>query len=303
MNIRDLKYLVAIAEENHFGRAAEKCHVSQPALSSQIAKLEIFLGVSLFERTNRSVRITPVGSLIVSQARQLLAISDDIISIARNATDPLSGPFRLGMIKTVGPYLSPLIVNSLREEIPNITLTLIEGLTSDLEERILNGDLDAAITATAPKNTQFSQFELYEEPFWVALYKAHPLAKPDSIIDYASLTNEKLLLLADGHCLRDQALEVCHITNETSDVNTQETSLETLIALVAMGNGITLVPALAAPQNLAKMKNLIMRKEVVHGAGRTVRLIYRTTFPKAELIKVFADVIRSNVPQEVVKAL
>ena len=138
MNIRDLKYVVAVAGERHFGRAADKCHVSQPALSGQIRKLEDALGVVLFERTNRAVRVTPVGERIVAQARRLITLSDEIVASAQAARDPLAGPFRLGMISTIGPYLSPLILSAIRREMPDLSLTLVEGLTIELERRVAN---------------------------------------------------------------------------------------------------------------------------------------------------------------------
>lgn len=302
MNIRDLQYIVAVAEERHFGRAAKKGHVSQPALSGQIRKLEDHLGVALFERTNRTVRVTPIGEQIVAQARQLVALSDDIVATAQTAKDPFSGQFRLGMISTIGPYLSPLILSTIRQELPDLSLTLIEGLTSDLEDRVADGELDGAILATAPRDSHLKDIGLYDEPFWVALPNGHPLAGQKTI-DLEELAHEKLLLLADGHCLRDQMLEACRATTGTANTNTRETSLETLLALVAAGDGITLVPALTR-QRVAPVQNSItLRREASETAGRIVRLVCRASFPRSELVIRLASIIRTNVPETLVRIL
>lgn len=302
MNIRDLQYVVAVAEEGHFGRAANKCHVSQPALSGQIRKLEDNLGVVLFERTNRAVQITPIGERIVAQARQLIILSDEIVATAQTAKDPLSGQFRLGMISTIGPYLSPLILSAIRQEMPDLSLTLMEGLTSDLENRIATGQLDGAILATVPGDSHLKDIALYDEPFWIALSSGHPLAGQETI-DLRELVNEELLLLADGHCLRDQALEACHAATGTANANTRETSLETLLALVAAGDGVTLVPALTMPGDDRGHSAIVMRREASGTAGRIVRLVYRASFPRSELVIRLASIIRTNVPETMVGIL
>jgi LysR family hydrogen peroxide-inducible transcriptional activator len=272
MNIRDLKYVVAVAEERHFGRAADKCHVSQPALSGQIRKLEDSLGVALFERTNRTVRVTPVGERIVAQARRLITLSDEIVASAQAARDPLAGPFRLGMISTIGPYLSPLILSAIRREMPDLSLTLVEGLTIELERRVANGELDGAVLATVPVDPHLTDISLYDEPFWIALSHEHPLAGQETI-GLAELAHEELLLLADGHCLRDQVLDACHAATGAAKANTRETSLETLLALVAAGDAAS------------------------GSAGRTVRLVCRASFPRPELVARLASIIRVNLPE------
>lgn len=302
MNIRDLQYVVAVAEERHFGRAATKCHVSQPALSGQIRKLEDTLGVALFERTNRSVQVTPIGEQIVVQARRLLTLSDEIVATAQTARDPFSGQFRLGMIATIGPYLSPLILSTIRREMPNLTLTLMEGLTTDLETRVANGELDGAILATAPEDSHLQDIALYDEPFWIALSKEHSLAGRETI-DLGELAHEELLLLADGHCLRDQVLDLCHATKGTANANTRETSLGTLLALVAAGDGVTLVPALTRPADDRGRGAIVMRREASGTAGRIIRLVYRASFPRSELVLRLAAIIRANVPEAEVRIL
>lgn len=299
MNIRDLKYVVAVAEERHFGRAADKCHVSQPALSGQIRKLEDSLGVTLFERTNRAVRVTPVGERIVAQARRLITLSDEIVASAQAARDPLAGPFRLGMISTIGPYLSPLILSAIRREMPDLSLTLVEGLTIELERRVANGELDGAVLATVPVDPHLTDISLYDEPFWIALSHEHPLAGQETI-GLAELAHEELLLLADGHCLRDQVLDACHAATGAAKANTRETSLETLLALVAAGDGVTLVPALAKPRDDRAPSTIVMRPAASGSAGRTVRLVCRASFPRPELVARLASTIRVNLPESTV---
>lgn len=294
MNIRDLRYLTAVCDELHFGRAATRCHISQPALSGQIRKLEDFLGVTLFERTNRTVQVTPIGRRIIDQARHLLKISDDIIATAQSAQSPFSGTFRLGMISTIGPYLAPVVLATIREHLPDLSVILVESLTTDLEARLVAGDLDGAILATSPLESQLTAVSLYEEPFWVALANHHPLAAKSSLF-LDELSHDELLLLADGHCLRDQVLDVCHRTTDSTHTNTLETSIETLLSLVAAGEGITLAPALTLYDNRNR-KGLTVRPEASGTAGRRIRLVHRKTFPRPEVITRLAALVRETVP-------
>ncbi len=302
MNIRDLRYVVAVAEERHFGRAASKCHVSQPALSGQIRKLEDLLEVTLFERTNRTVRVTPVGEQIVAQARQLITLSEEIIATAKVASDPYSGQFRLGMASTIGPYLTPLILSTIRQEMPDLSLMLMEGLTVDLETRIANGDLDGAILATVPVEPHLKDVVLYDEPFWIAVSDEHLLATRETI-DIGELAHDELLLLAEGHCLRDQVLDVCHAMTGPANTNTRETSLETLLALVAAGDGVTLVPALARPRDNNVHSGLVMRREASGSTGRIVRLVCRGSYPNSDLVTRLASRIRPCLPRTMGTAL
>ncbi len=302
MNIRDLQYAVAVADKRHFGKAADKCHVSQPALSGQIRKLEDALGVILFERTNRTVRVTPIGEQIVAQARQLINLSDEIIATAHAARSPYSGQFHLGMISTIGPYLSPLILSAIRQELPDLSLTLIESLTTDLEKRVANGELDGAILATAPVDPYLTTIDLYEEPFWVVVPNTHPLAQQETI-SLDEISHEELLLLADGHCLRDQVLGVCHATTGVANANTRETSMETLLSLVAAGDGVTLAPALTLLGGSRGGGRAVIRREASGTAGRDVRLVSRASFPQKELVNRLASIIRANVPEAAVNIL
>ena len=300
MNIRDFRYVLAVADERHFGRAARKCHISQPALSGQIRKLEDHLGVALFERSNRRVRVTPVGERIVVLARQLIDTVDRIEMTAVAARDPLSGSLRLGMIPTIGPYLSPLILPAIRRQLANLSVTLVEGVTHHLERRLLEGELDIAILATEPEDGKLEDRGLYMEPFQVALPLDHRLAR-SAKVDVAELTSGEMLLLSEGHCLRDQVLEVCHADTADGTLNTRETSLETILALVAAGDGITMVPTLALRTNDAIPG--IACRETSEDVGRLVRLVYRSTFPRPQLVDRLAAVIRDQVPRNKVKPI
>ncbi|MBT4890620.1 MAG: LysR family transcriptional regulator [Rhodospirillales bacterium] len=302
MNIRDLRYVIAVADEKHFGRAALACNVSQPALSGQIRKLEGFLGVVLFERTNKSVQITPIGEQIIAQARQLVIQSDEIVATAQSAQSPFEGPFRLGMIATIGPYLSPLILPTIRQELPDVLLTLIEGMTINLEKQVVDGKLDGAIIATEPNDPHLSKICLYEEPFRVALSKAHPLAYQKTV-SIGELSHEELLLLSDGHCLRDQVLDVCQFSTGATNSNTMETSMETLLSLVASGNGVTLAPALTASSVSWLGDQVVMREEPSGIAKRKVRLVSRASYPRLALLNRVASIIRANVPVALVNVL
>ncbi len=302
MNIRDLQYVVAIAEEQHFGKAADRCYVSQPALSGQVRKLEESLGVQLFERTNRTVQVTAVGLQIVEHARQLLKISEDILTIAQASRSPFSGHLRLGMISTIGPYLAPLILTAMGDAMPDLKVTLVEGFTQALEKQVASGTLDAAVIATAPLEPQLTGHELYEEPFWIALSSSHRLAQK-KVIGIDQLKDENLLLLADGHCLRDQVMDVCHRRTGNDKIDTLQTSLETLLSLVSSGKGLTLTPALTLSGLDRRDGNLTVRPEASGRAGRVVKLVYRRTFPRIELLKKLSEVICNQVPLDLVKRL
>ncbi len=290
MNIRDLKYIVALSEERHFCRAADSCNVSQPALSGQIKKLEELLGITLFERTNRSVHITEVGEEIVAKAKQIITFSDEIREIAQMSKDPYSGQFRLGVISTIAPYLTPLILPIIRKSLPNLSITLVEGLTDDIEKKLDEGLLDGAIIATVPNLPYLSENHLYYEPFWLAVPNHHELADLTNIA-ICDVPQNELLLLSEGHCLRDQVLSLCGSNSETAGTNTRQVGLETILALVEVGSGITLVPELAKPAGKSIRNTLSFIPEVTNAAGRDIRLIYRTSSPRGPLLSKLSDLI------------
>jgi LysR family transcriptional regulator, hydrogen peroxide-inducible genes activator len=247
MNIRDLKYLVAVAELNNFRLAADRCCVSQPTLSMQLKKLEDELGVQCFERTNKKVMITSFGQKLVDQAQHVLNQIDQFYRIAENAKDPLAGEFRLGILPTVGPYLLPRILREVKSNLPKLELIIIENKTEIIVDMLHAGALDALIVALPlPEQThQFVLSKLFEEPFLLALATDHRLTQKVKV-KIKDIEKEPLLLLTDGHCLRDQALDVCRFIGVKELQGFQATSLDTLTRLVEAGVGVTLLPEMAA---------------------------------------------------------
>ena len=302
MNTRDLEYLVAVAEELHFGRAAERCNASQPALSGQLRKLEERLGVRIFERTKRYVRLTAVGDRIVDRAREILRGVDEMETIAAAHRDPLVGACVLGMPPTVCPYLTPLLLPAMKRHVPEVGLELVEDFTDQLEQQLADGRLDLAILATAPTRAILSEIVLYEEPFWVAVPDDHALTRRDTV-DIEQIEPEELLLLSDGHCLRDQVVEACKLSRagafDMPGPRTQKTSLSTILALVGSGNGITLVPALSLVGGWAADAGIAIRRERSGSAGRTVRLVHRKGYPRMTLVEKLADIIAGILPDTV----
>lgn len=301
MNLRDLQYIIAVAETHHFGHAAERCFVSQPTLSGQIKKLEEELGVAIFERTNRSVEITPVGEAILVHARQIMEQVDVIEQLARASQDPLAGPLRVGAIPTLSPYLMPLILLPLKKQHPQMKLVLSEELTESLLERLRNHEIDAAILATPVTEPDLASLPLFEEPFWVAYPRKHAFYTKDKITR-KDLEHENLLLLAEGHCLADQAMDVCRMQERSQQgdfADLRAASLETLLQLVAAGFGCTLVPALAMRGSWTSGSGVVAQPLALPDAHRRVSLVYRQSFPRRAALDAFADVIRDNLPNTV----
>lgn len=301
MNLRDLKYLIAVADTHHFGQAAERCFVSQPTLSGQIKKLEKELGVLLFERTKRSVETTDSGEAIVAQARRVIEQADALQQLAQSHQDPLVGALRMGIIPTLSPYLMPLILQPLQRRCPQMKLILSEELTETLLMRLGKHEIDAALVATPVDDPDFETMPLFEEPFWLVHPQNHPLSEKKKIIQ-ADLDCTDLLLLAEGHCLARQAMEVCHIherqvRGDLADL--RAASLETLLQLVAAGFGSTLLPALALNTFSAKNKGIQARQLQLPDTYRQISLVYRRTFPRLKALEVFADVVLANLPDAV----
>jgi LysR family hydrogen peroxide-inducible transcriptional activator len=301
MNLRDLKYIIAVAESHHFGKAAEHCFVSQPTLSGQIKKLEDELGVAIFERTNRSVEITPVGETILQHARQIVEQADLIQQLARAQQDPLAGPLRIGAIPTLSPYLMPLILMPLKKKIPQMKLVLSEEMTDTLLQRLQHHEIDAALLATPVEEPDLEALPLFDEPFWIAYPRKHPFYEKEKIT-LRDLENENILLLAEGHCLAKQAMEVCHLTerrNQGELADLRAASLETLIQLVAAGFGTTLVPALAMRGSWTTGSGVVAQPLKIANASRRVALVFRRSFPRRAALLAFADIILSNLPNTV----
>ena len=301
MNLRDLKYILAVADTRHFGRAAERCFVSQPTLSGQIKKLEEELGVTIFERTNRSVEITPIGEAILAHARLLIEQANAIEQTARAHQDPLAGPLRIGAIPTLSPYLMPLILVPLKRQYPQLRLVLSEEITEALMNRLHRHELDAVLIATPAEDPDLDALPLFEEPFWLAHPRNHPLYSKDDITAQ-DLEEIDLLLLAEGHCLTHQVMEVCHLgerpqQGEMADL--RAASLETLLQLLGAGFGCTLVPALAIRGGWMTDSGIIARRLELPDAYRRISLVYRRSFPRREALRAFADVILGHLPNTV----
>lgn len=244
MNIRDLKYLVALAEYGHFGKAAETCFVSQPALSMQIKKLEEDLGVSLLERTNKSVVLTDVGELIAAQAQQILLQIDEIYETAKNSQNPYQGELKIGVFPTLAPYLLPIIIPKITKKYPKISFYLLEEQTANLIDKLKQGHLHAALLATPVNDLNLKSATLFKEEFLLAVANSHPLSNRKTLKPQ-DLTDKNLLLLDEGHCLRSQALSFCEQIRASEMPNFRATSLETLRHMIATGIGMTLMPKLA----------------------------------------------------------
>lgn len=301
MNLRDLKYIIAVAETHHFGRAAQRCFVSQPTLSGQIKKLEDELGVAIFERTNRSVEITPVGESILDHARQITELADVIHQLALAHQDPLAGPLRIGAIPTLSPYLMPLILSPLIKLYPQMKLVLSEETTDVLLQRLHKHEIDAALLATAVDEQEFNVIPLFDEPFWLAYPRDHPFYHKDSI-SQADLENTDLLLLSEGHCLAQQAMDVCHLQERKARgamADLRASSLETLLQLVSVGQGTTLVPALAMRGSWASGSGIVASKLESNDACRRVSLVFRKSYPRKKALEAFCSVIYDNLPNTV----
>lgn len=296
MNLRDLRYLVALADTRHFGKAADRCHVSQPTLSAQIKKLEEYLGAPLFERQPRKVELTELGRQVVARARRVLQEADEIVSLARNQHDPLSGQLKMALIPTIGPYLLPLVSRRLRKQLPALRLLLYEYQTAPLIERLRNGELDLGILALPVPLEGLACRELYKENFTVAVPKGHALAKREGIRP-DDLEGETLLLLEDGHCLRDQALDVCSRVDVREDQDYRATSLETLRQMVAAGLGITLLPELAASAPYGAAQGLTIRPFARPVPTRTVGAIWRSSSTRTPAIAAVCDAIEASMAQ------
>jgi LysR family hydrogen peroxide-inducible transcriptional activator len=288
MNIRDLIYLRAIARHGHFGKAAESCNVSQPTLSVQLQKLEADLGVTLIERTKRSAMLTPIGDRVLSLADDALGAVDAIRSITAEASDPFAGQFRFGSIPTISPFLVPDVLRALGGSFPRLQLVFRENITERLTEDLLNGDLDAAILATQPETPRLMAIPLYDEPLLVIYPIGHDLGALDHL-NVSDLPLDQMILLSEGHCFRDQAVDLCRLKSRTTLAETSVTSLETIISLVVAGQGISIVPALAQSSGWLDRPNLGVKCLRNANATRQLNLTFRKTSPRRALLKAVAE--------------
>lgn len=295
INFRDLRYLVAVADQQHFGRAAAACFVSQPTLSTQIKKLEEYLGVQLVERTSKKVIVTPVGRMISERARQVLNEVDDIVNVARAAGDPMSGDLRLGIIPTLGPYLIPHLFPVLQAQYPRLRVLLHEERTSGLIDRLREGSLDAAIMGAPIPDDALIPQTLFHEPFQVALPADHPLAD-EPRIRRQDLDAVPMLLLEEGHCMRDQALDFCSTVGAQQQQDFRATSLETLRQMVATGAGVTLLPTLAVNHTSASGDDLVVRPFDGAPPVRELAIYRRRGCAREPVISAVAELIRDLPP-------
>jgi len=298
MTLQELKYLVALADHGHFGRAAEACFITQSTLSTQIKKLEDFLGVTLFDRSLKRVTPTPIGREILQAARNIVEESERIRELAKHAQDPMARTIHLGVIPTLGPYYLPHALTLVHKKHPGLRLLLREEMTSQIFEHLVDGKLDAGLLALPVTDDSLRVEPLFYEPFYAALPAGHPLAKRD-VLKVADIMAEKLLLLDEGHCLRDQALDVCGAGSRGRE-EVRATSLETLRQMVGMGLGLTLLPALAvdaAPR--ASKKAIEIRPFKAPPPGRTIGLVWRKRAPFPETFERLAATLKATLPAEV----
>jgi LysR family hydrogen peroxide-inducible transcriptional activator len=297
MNLKDLKYLVALADTGHFGKAAERSFVSQPTLSAQLKKLEEYLGVKLVERQPKNVQLTEVGKQIVVRARRMLDEGDEIVALARSNTDPFAGKLKIALIPTIGPYLLPRVMQKIRKALPQLGLMLYEYQTEPLLKRLRDGEIDVGIIALPTLQEGIESRALYEEAFTVALPNHHPLAAKNSI-KVSDLKGQTLLLLEDGHCLRDQALEVCSRVDVKEAEDFRATSLETLRQMVVAGLGITLLPEMAVEAPFGSQRGLTIRQFAKPTPSRTVGAVWRKSSTRLAAIAAVCDVLDNTMAQK-----
>jgi len=294
MTLTELRYIVAVARERHFGRAAEACFVSQPTLSVAVKKLEEELDVKLFERGSNEVSVTPLGEEIIRQAQSVLEQAQSIKEIAKRGKDPLAGPLRLGVIYTIGPYLLPDLVRNAIAQVPQMPLMLQENFTARLLDMLRSGELDCAILAEPFPDTNLALAPLYDEPFLVAVPRTHPLASQQRI-NAEALKQETMLLLGTGHCSRDHVLEVCpefaRFSSNAEGIRKsfEGSSLETIKHMVAAGMGVTVVPQLSVPHEPHPHIAYIPFEDPV--PTRRVVLAWRRSFTRYEAIAALRNAI------------
>jgi LysR family hydrogen peroxide-inducible transcriptional activator len=293
LKLKDLRYLVAVADTRHFGRAAERSFVSQPTLSAQLKKLEEYLGVQLIERAPKRVSLTVAGEEIVERARRILEASEEIVELAKGHTDPLSGRLKLALLPTIGPYLLPNVAGKLRKQLPRLELMLYEYQTDVMLEKLHSGEIDVGILALPVPLDGLESYELYREPFMVAMPANHRLAGRANI-RVADLHDETLLLLEDGHCLRDQALEICSSTGIHEKQDFRATSLETLRQMVAAGVGITLLPELAGRGAYGAARGVTIKPFARPVPTRTIGAIWRKSSARRAVILALAKHIEAH---------
>jgi LysR family hydrogen peroxide-inducible transcriptional activator len=293
LKLKDLRYLVAVADQRHFGRAAARCFVSQPTLSAQLKKLEASLGVQLIERAPNNVCLTPAGEEIVARARRIIEASEEVVTLAAARRDPLAGKLSVASLPTIGPYLLPRVLPAIRKSLPRLELRLYEYQTAPMLERLNAGELDVGILALPVEQGGLQARELYREPFLVALPEHHALAAHETV-RVAELKGEQLLLLEDGHCLRDQALEVCGRIGVSEPQDFRATSLETLRQMVATGAGVTLLPELAGRGAYRNARGVVLRPFAKPAPARHIGALWRKSTARGAAIEALTRLVAQH---------
>ncbi len=296
MTLQELRYIVALADAGHFGKASEACHISQSTLSTQIRKLEDFLGATLFDRSLKQVTLTPVGREIVASARLILEEANRIRELARQTADPMERTVQLGVIPTLGPYYLPHVLTLLHAKYPKLRLLLREEMTPHVLEHLADGKLDAGLLALPVNDPSLEVVPLFKEPFLAAVPANHKLAAAKTV-RINDLASAGLLLLEEGHCLRDNALEACHLDGLQNE-EISATSLETLRQMVGMGLGVTLMPALACCDPSNQASPVALRPLAAPGAARTIGLVWRKRSPLAATMAQLAQPLKSTLPPQ-----
>lgn len=295
MTLTELRYIVTLAQERHFGRAAERCHVSQPTLSVAVKKLEEELGVPLFERSKSTVQVTPLGERIVEQAQRVLEQSSVIRELANAGKDQLASPLRIGAIYTIGPYLFPDLIPELARSAPQMSLYIEEGFTATLRRKLRSGELDAIIISLPFTETDVLTKPLYDEAFEVLMPASHPWTEKASI-DKEELLGERLLLLGEGHCFRDQILEACpaisaKLNSPSNTLTAEGGSLETIRYMVASRLGVTVLPHSAIGTGRYEQGGVESRPFSDPAPSRTVAIAWRASFPRPKAIDTLTEAI------------
>jgi len=292
MTLTELRYIVTLAQEQHFGHAAERCYVSQPTLSIAVKKLEEELGVALFERSKSAVRVTPIGEKVIRQAQIVLEQADVVRDLAKHGKDQLASPLRVGAIYTIGPYLFPQLIPEVQQLAPQMPLYIEENFTEKLRTKIRNGELDAIIIALPFNEADVLTRAIFDEPFVMVMPKDHPLTKQKEV-DPAVMGEEKMLLLGEGHCFRDQVLEACPTLNHSlhgQHLLNEGSSLETIRMMVASGLGSSVLP-LSAVEGHPSTPLVAVRPFRSPPPMRTVALAWRASFPRPQAIEVLVQAI------------
>ena len=301
-SLRQLEYAVAVADARHFGRAAKSCHVSQPALSAQIAQLEDLLGVRLFERSRRHVLVTREGERVVAHARSVLRETDELVRVAREGGEPLSGPLRMGVIPTIAPYWLPYWLPRVRKAYPGLELYLLEDKTERLLEELDAGRLDLLLLALPVPGPELACEDLFSEPFVLAAPEGHALLRPRKRLTQEDLADQPVMLLSDGHCLRDQALALCQNAGANEARELQATSLPTLVQMVANGLGVTLLPAASVAVELRGDSGIGIRAFREPEPSRRIGLVWRATSSRESAFSELAALLRRHRPRLSVRA-